>query len=202
METRGNFILSSLDCKLEGGSDHLSPRSFPSDHKCGDFCGENLKHQVWMIILKEGFSSEFVSKFWSWVFIKWPVSQGPVEPQAQPQGAGRGPTPHRCTGSRCACPLLPCISGAALLCLVSLVSVVPLFSLFLPPFLFMQISFFASLLLRPLRQAGCPTSLSSAVCLSSGWPWFFPLAPCPRARRALRFPLWRSASFQCKINTV
>ena len=86
--------------------------------------------------------------------------------------------------------------------LVFLFSIVPLFSLFLPPFLFVQISFFASLLPRPLHQAGCPTSLSSAVCLSSSWPRFFPLAPCPRARGTLCFLLYRSSSFQCKINTV
>lgn len=54
--------------------------------------------------------------------------------------------------------------------LLFLFSIGPLFFLFLPPFLLMQISFFASLLPRPLHQAGCPTSLSSAVCLFSSRP--------------------------------
>lgn len=37
-------------------------------------CVANLKHQVWFNILKDGFSSKFVLKFCSWVFLKWTLT--------------------------------------------------------------------------------------------------------------------------------
>lgn len=73
--------------------------------------------------------------------------------------------------------------------------------LFLPPFVFTQISFFASLLLRLVRQAGCPNSLSSALVCPPAAPGSF-FSTCPRPRHTLCFLLYRSSSFQCKINTV
>lgn len=137
-----------------------------------------------------------------------------VAPPAEEAGAGRGPRPwwarvhilpQVCLAAGFACLLLTCDSSAALICSFSFpvfCCATFFFFLFLPPFLFMQISFFASLLPRPLHRAGCPTSLSSAVCLFSSWPWFFLFTSCLRARYTLCFLLYRSSSFQCKINTM
>lgn len=54
----------------------------------------------------------------------------------------------------------------------------------LPPFVFTQISFFASLLLSLLRQAGCPISLSSALA-------------CPPAALGLSFSTCPRPSTHC-----
>lgn len=132
------------------------------------FCVGKLKHQVWFNILKDGFSSKFVLKFCSWVFLKgtltWPRgASGP-----EPGGEDGLPRVQLAAGLHVCFPpvlrvLLSCWSGFPFFHCAT-------FFLFLSPFLFMQISLFASLLPRPLHQAGCSTSLRSAVCLSSSWP--------------------------------
>ena len=171
--------------------------------KCGDSmrktCNITFGYVLWKVGLAQNLSSVHWSSYNdpSWRRgLCWPRAQALVGKDLHP--------PTGVTGSRF------CMSASHLfrvllssVHLASLFSVVPLFFfLFLPPFLFMQISFFASLLPRPLHRAGCPTSLSSAVCLFSSWPWFFLFTSCLRARYTLCFLLYRSSSFQCKINTM
>lgn len=95
-----------------------------------------------------------------------PDPEGPCDASG-PEPGGRGSASLGHSWQRFACLLLACASSAPLM--LVRVSFFPLchFFLFLSPFLFMQISLFASLLPRPLHQAGCPTSLRSAVGLSS-----------------------------------
>lgn len=200
METGENCILSPLIYKWGGRSDHLSLIA-----KMWWFYEENLQHHVWLCTLKGGLSLK--SEFCSLVFLPWSLPEKRLVLASGPGPGGQGFTSsHSCDWQQVLHVCFSPVSSAALICSLSfpVFSVVPLFFffLFLPPFLFMQISFFASLLPRPLHRAGCPTSLTSAVCLFSSWPWFFLFTSCLRARYTLCFLLYRSSSLQCKINTM
>lgn len=185
---------------MRGSADHLSLIA-----KMWWFYEESLQHHGWLCTLKGGLSLKSVSEFHSLV-LQWPLPQKRLGLAAGPGPGRQGFTScRRCAWQQdlhvCSSPVFRALLSSV--CLASLFSVVPLFFfLFLPPFLFMQISFFASLLPRPLHRAGSPTSLSSAVCLFSSWPWFFLFTSCLRARYTLCFLLYRSSSFQCKINTM
>lgn len=119
-----------------------------------------------------------------------------------PTGRGRRPPAGAADGGLCMSAASLCFKCCSHLLIAFPFFHCATFSLFLPPFLFMQISFFASLLPRPLHQSGCPASLSPAVGLSSSWPSLCLLASCLRAGHTQCFLLYRSSSFQCKINTV
>lgn len=195
METGENSILSPLIYKWGGRSDHLSLIA-----KMWWFYEENLQHHVWLCTLKGGLSLKSVSEFCSWVVLPWSLPQKRLVLAWGPDPGGQGFTSSR---RFCMSASHLCFESCSHLFVWLPFSIVPLFFfLFLPPFLFMQISIFASLLPRPLHRAGCPTSLSSAVCLFSSWPWFFLFTSCLRARFTLCFLLYRSSSFQCKINTM
>lgn len=134
------------------------------------FFGKNFLHQVWLNILKDECSLKFVFKFCSWVFLKWTLAERrPVTASGGTtfQGCGWQWVLHDC--------LLVCVSGAVIYWFGFLFSffffflIAPLFfSSHL--FIFTQISFFASLLPRLPRRAGCPTSLSSAFVFSPADP--------------------------------
>lgn len=91
--------------------------------------------------------------------------RGPVMPPVQSRGPRTG-LPRAQLAAVCMSASHLCFKAPLLLVRVSFFPLCHFF-LFLSPFLFMQISLFASLLPRPLHQAGCPTSLRSAVGLSS-----------------------------------
>ena len=94
-----------------------------------------------------------------------------------------------------------CMSKAAFICLVFFLFPFPSLHFFSFTFYFTQISFFASLLPRLLRQAGCPTSLSSASVCSPADPGFF-LAPTHLRARHRLLSIVQKQFAQCKINTV
>lgn len=168
METREQSIFSPLICKWGGGADHLSLRSFPV-LKCGDFFGKNFLHQVWLNILKDECSLKFVFKFCSWVFLKWTLAE------RRPVTASGGTTSQGCGWQwvlhDCFLSVFQVLSSIGLV-FFFLFFFFSLRHFFFSShlFIFTQISFFASLLPRLPRRAGCPTSLSSAFVCSPADP--------------------------------
>lgn len=161
----------------------------------------NLKHQVWLNILKDGLSSKFVLKFCSWVFLKWTLTQrGPVMPPVQSRGARTG-LPRAQLAAVCMSASRLCFKRSFYVGPGFLFSIVPLFSFSL------TFSLHAD---KSLCFTSPKTPSSSWVShLSALRSWsllqltlFSLLASCLWAGHTLRFLLYRSSSVQCKINTV